>query len=140
MLRAHRRLRAMGYGLLIHDGYRPWYVTKTFWEATPPSQRWMVANPANGSRHNRGCAVDLTIYDLRTGKPIDMGGTYDEATERSFPDYPVTTDLQRWRRELLRRVMEDEGFTRNFDEWWHFDYKDWRQYPILNQAFADLGR
>ena len=140
MLRAHRRLRAMGYGLLIHDGYRPWYVTKTFWEATPPSQRWMVANPANGSRHNRGCAVDLTIYDLRTGKPIDMGGTYDEATERSFPDYAVTTDLQRWRRELLRRVMEDEGFTRNFDEWWHFDYKDWRQYPILNQAFADLGR
>jgi len=113
-------------------------VTKTFWEATPPSDRWMVANPANGSRHNRGCAVDLTIYDLRTGKPIDMGGTYDEATKRSYPDYPVTTDLQRWRRELLRRVMEDEGFTRNIDEWWHFDYKDWRLYPILNQAFADL--
>lgn len=138
MLRAHRRLRQMGYGLLIHDGYRPWYVTKTFWEATPPAQRWLVANPATGSRHNRGCAVDLTIYDLRTGKPLDMGGTYDEATERSFPDYPVTTDLQRWRRELLRRVMEDEGFTRNFDEWWHFDYRDWRQYPILNLAFADL--
>lgn len=139
MLRAHQRLRAMGYGLLIHDGYRPWYVTKTFWDATPPSERWMVANPANGSRHNRGCAVDLTIYDLRTGKPLDMGGTYDEATQRSFPDYPVTTDLQRWRRELLRRVMEEEGFTRNFDEWWHFDYKDWRSYPILNQAFAELG-
>jgi CubicO group peptidase (beta-lactamase class C family)/D-alanyl-D-alanine dipeptidase len=138
MLRAHQKLRAMGYGLLIHDGYRPWYVTKTFWDATPPAQRWMVANPANGSRHNRGCAVDLTIYDVRTGKPLDMGGTYDEATERSYPDYPVTTDLQRWRRELLRRVMEEEGFTRNFDEWWHFDYKDWRQYPILNQAFADL--
>jgi CubicO group peptidase (beta-lactamase class C family)/D-alanyl-D-alanine dipeptidase len=138
MLRAHQRLHAMGYGLLIHDGYRPWYVTKTFWDATPPAQRWMVANPANGSRHNRGCAVDLTIYDVRTGKALDMGGTYDEATERSFPDYPVTNDLQRWRRELLRRVMEEEGFTRNFDEWWHFDYKDWRQYPILNQAFADL--
>ncbi|HEY6225068.1 MAG TPA: M15 family metallopeptidase, partial [Gemmatimonadales bacterium] len=126
------------YGLLIHDGYRPWYVTKTFWDATPPAKRWLVANPAHGSRHNRGCAVDLTIYDLRTGKPLDMGGTYDESTERSYPDYPVTTDLERWRRELLRRVMEDEGFTRNFDEWWHFDYKDWRQYPILNKAFADL--
>lgn len=138
MLRAHQRLRAMGYGLLIHDGYRPWYVTKTFWDATPPAQRWMVANPAHGSRHNRGCAVDLTIYDLRTGRPLDMGGTYDESTERSYPDYPVTTDLERWRRELLRRVMEDEGFTRNFDEWWHFDYRDWRAYPILNQAFADL--
>ncbi len=138
MLRAHQRLRAMGYGLLIHDGYRPWYVTKAFWDATPPSERWMVANPASGSRHNRGCAVDLTIYDLRTGHEIDMGGTYDEATPRSYPDYPVTTDLQRWRRDLLRRVMEDEGFTRIDNEWWHFDYKDWRQYPILNEAFADL--
>jgi CubicO group peptidase (beta-lactamase class C family)/D-alanyl-D-alanine dipeptidase len=138
LVRAHHRLRAMGFGLLIHDGYRPWYVTKTFWDATPPEQRWMVANPARGSRHNRGCAVDLTIYDLRTGRPLDMGGTYDEATERSFPDYPVATDLQRWRRELLRQVMEDEGFTRNVDEWWHFDYRDWREYPILNQPFAAL--
>lgn len=139
VLRAHRRLRALGYGLLIHDGYRPWYVTKTFWDATPPESRWMVANPARGSRHNRGCAVDLTIYDLRTGRPLDMGGTYDEATERSFPDYPVATDLERWRRELLRQVMEDEGFTRNVDEWWHFDYRDWRAYPILNIKFAELG-
>jgi CubicO group peptidase (beta-lactamase class C family)/D-alanyl-D-alanine dipeptidase len=139
LLRAHHRLRALGLGLLIHDGYRPWYVTKTFWDATPPGQRWMVANPARGSRHNRGCAVDLTIYDLRTGQPLDMGGTYDEATERSFPDYPVATDLERWRRELLRQVMEDEGFTRNVDEWWHFDYRDWRAYPILNRSFADLG-
>ncbi|HJQ65553.1 MAG TPA: serine hydrolase [Gemmatimonadales bacterium] len=139
LVRAHHRLRALGYGLLIHDGYRPWYVTKTFWDATPPAQRWMVANPARGSRHNRGCAVDLTIFDLRTGQPLDMGGTYDEATERSFPDYPVATSLERWRRELLRQVMEDEGFTRNVDEWWHFDYRDWREYPILNQPFAALG-
>lgn len=141
LLRAHLRLRALGYGLLIHDGYRPWYVTKTFWDATPPGQRWMVANPAVGSRHNRGCAVDLTIYDLRTGggQPLDMGGTYDEATERSFPDYPVATDRARWRRELLRQVMEDEGFTRVSDEWWHFDYRDWRAYPILNRSFAELG-
>ena len=139
LLRAHQRLREQGYGLLIHDGYRPWYVTKTFWDATPPGQRWMVANPARGSRHNRGCAVDLTIFDLRTGQPLDMGGTYDEATERSFPDYPVATDLQRWNRELLRQVMEGEGFTRVDDEWWHFDYRDWRAYPIMNRSFADLG-
>ncbi|HEY6060151.1 MAG TPA: serine hydrolase [Gemmatimonadales bacterium] len=138
LLRAQRRLRALGFGLLIHDGYRPWYVTKTFWDATPPPQRWMVANPAHGSRHNRGCAVDLTLYDLHTGHPIDMGGTYDEATERSYPDYPVTTDLARWHRETLRQALEDEGFTRNVDEWWHFDYRDWRSYPILNVAFEDL--
>jgi CubicO group peptidase (beta-lactamase class C family)/D-alanyl-D-alanine dipeptidase len=138
LLRAQRRLRPLGFALLIHDGYRPWYVTKTFWDATPPAQRWLVANPAHGSRHNRGCAVDLTLYDLRTGRPIDMGGTYDEATERSYPDYPVTSDLARWHREALRQALEDEGFTRNVDEWWHFDYKDWRSYPILNVAFEDL--
>jgi D-alanyl-D-alanine dipeptidase/CubicO group peptidase (beta-lactamase class C family) len=136
--RAARRLRPLGYGLLIHDAYRPWYVTKTFWDATPPAQRWMVANPASGSRHNRGCAVDLTLYDLHTGRPLDMGGTYDEATERSFPDYPVATSLARWNRELLRQAMEDAGFTRISDEWWHFDFRDWREYPILDVPFEEL--
>jgi D-alanyl-D-alanine dipeptidase len=140
LLRAHRRLRALGYGLLIHDAYRPWYVTKVFWDATPVDRHWLVANPDRGSKHNRGCAVDLTIYDLRTGTPLDMGGTYDEATPRSAVDYPVTTDEQWWRRELLRRVMEDEGFSRNPSEWWHFDYKDWRSYPILNLTFEALSQ
>ena len=136
--RANRRLHALGYGLLVHDSYRPWYVTRVFWDATPPDQHWMVANPASGSKHNRGCAVDLTLYDLRTGRPLDMGGTYDESTERSYPDYPVATDLERWRRELLNQAMEAEGFTRIGNEWWHFDYRDWREYPIMNRAFEEL--
>jgi D-alanyl-D-alanine dipeptidase len=140
LLRAHRKLRALGYGLLIHDAYRPWYVTKVFWDATPVDRHWLVANPDRGSKHNRGCAVDLTIYDLRTGAPLDMGGTYDEATPRSAVDYPVATGEQWWRRELLRRVMEDEGFSRNPSEWWHFDYKDWRSYPILNLTFEALSQ
>lgn len=136
--RAHRRLHERGYGLLIHDAYRPWYVTKVFWEATPPALHWLVADPAQGSRHNRGCAVDLTLYDLGTGQPVDMGGTYDEASERSYPDYPVATTRQRWHRELLRSALESEGFTRFAEEWWHFDYQDWRRYPILNRRFEDL--
>jgi CubicO group peptidase (beta-lactamase class C family)/D-alanyl-D-alanine dipeptidase len=130
--RAHRRLQAMGYGLLIHDGYRPWYVTKMFWEGTPPDKHNFVADPAHGSRHNRGCAVDLTLYDLKTGQPAEMVGLYDEMSERSYPDYPGSTALARWHRQLLRRVMEDEGFTVYEFEWWHFDYKDWRKYPVLN--------
>jgi len=69
-----------------------------------------VADPAQGSRHNRGCAVDLTLYDLATGKPIEMPGTYDEMSPRSFPNYPGGTSLQRWHRDLLRRAMESEGF------------------------------
>jgi D-alanyl-D-alanine dipeptidase len=138
VVRAQRWLRARGYGLLIHDGYRPWYVTRAFWDATPPGSRWMVASPVNGSRHNRGCAVDLTLVDLATGVVVDMGGTYDETTQRSFPDYPVTSTLQRWHRELLREALEREGFRRIADEWWHFDYRDWREYPILNLSFEEL--
>lgn len=139
LLRALQKLKPLGYGLLIHDGYRPWYVTKIFWDATPPEGKIFVADPAQGSRHNRGCAVDLTLYDLATGKPIEMPGTYDEMSPRSFPDYPGGTSLQRWHRDLLRRAMESEDFTVYEAEWWHFDYKDWKEYPILNVPFEKLG-
>jgi D-alanyl-D-alanine dipeptidase len=138
LVRALHKLQPLGYGLLIHDAYRPWYVTKIFWDATPPEGKIFVADPKDGSRHNRGCAVDLTLYDLGTGKPIEMPGTYDEMSPRSFPDYPGGTSLQRWHRDLLRRAMESEGFTVYEHEWWHFDYKDWREYPILNIKFEDL--
>ena len=139
LLRVLQKLKPLGYGLLIHDAYRPWYVTKIFWDATPPEGKIFVADPAQGSRHNRGCAVDLTLYDLATGKPIEMPGTYDEMSQRSFPDYPGGTSLQRWHRDLLRRAMESEGFTVYEAEWWHFDYKDWKAYPILNVPFEKLG-
>lgn len=139
LLRVQQKLKPLGYGLLIHDAYRPWYVTKIFWDATPPEGKIFVADPAQGSRHNRGSAVDLTLYDLTTGKPIEMPGTYDEMSPRSFPDYPGGTSLQRWHRDLLRRAMESEGFTVYEAEWWHFDYKDWKEYPILNIPFEKLG-
>jgi zinc D-Ala-D-Ala dipeptidase len=138
LVRALHKLKPLGYGLLIHDAYRPWYVTKIFWDATPPEGKIFVADPSQGSRHNRGCAADLTLYDLATGKPIEMPGTYDEMSPRSFPDYPGGTSLQRWHRDLLRRAMESEGFTVYEHEWWHFDYKDWHEYPILNIKFEDL--
>ena len=139
LLRVQQKLKPVGYGLLIHDAYRPWYVTKIFWDATPPEGKIFVADPAQGSRHNRGCAIDLTLYDLATAKPIEMPGTYDEMSPRSFPDYPGGTSLQRWHRDLLRRAMESEGFTVYEAEWWHFDYKDWKEYAILNVPFEKLG-
>jgi CubicO group peptidase (beta-lactamase class C family)/D-alanyl-D-alanine dipeptidase len=138
LVRVHRKLAEQGYGLMIHDGYRPWYVTKMFWEATPEPQRIFVADPAKGSRHNRGCAVDLTLYDRRTGKPVEMVGGYDEMSDRSYPDYLGGTSLQRWHRDLLRRAMEDQGFSVYEAEWWHFDYKDWQKYPILNLTFEEI--
>jgi D-alanyl-D-alanine dipeptidase len=139
LVRVLHKLQPLGYGLLIHDAYRPWYVTKIFWDATPPEGKTFVANPKEGSKHNRGCAVDLTLYDLATGQPVEMPGLYDEMSPRSFPNFPGGTSLQRWHRDLLRRAMESEGFTVNEDEWWHFDYKDWKQYGILNVPFEKIA-
>lgn len=136
LLRAHKNLREVGYGLLIHDAYRPWAVTKMFWEATPQDKRIFVADPSQGSRHNRGCAVDLTLYDLKTGKPVEMVSGYDEFSERAYPDYPGGTSEQRWLRELLRDAMETQGFNVYEFEWWHFDFRDWRKYPIQNTPFV----
>jgi zinc D-Ala-D-Ala dipeptidase len=138
LVRAHRELKAQGYGLIIHDGYRPWYVTKIFWDATPDDKKIFVANPAEGSRHNRGCAVDLSLFDLKTGKEVKMPSGYDEMTERSFANYTGGTPGERARRALLKEAMEKQGFAVNPDEWWHFDYQDWKQYPILNLKFEDL--
>jgi len=138
LVRVSKKLKAFGYGLLIHDSYRPWYVTKMFWDATPDDKKIFVANPESGSRHNRGCAVDLTLYDLDTGAVVEMVGGYDEMTDRSFPDYVGGTSQQRWHRELLRRSMEAEGYTVYEAEWWHYDYKTWNDYPILNLTFEAL--
>jgi D-alanyl-D-alanine dipeptidase len=138
MLRAHRELAKDGYGLMIFDAYRPWYVTKIFWDATPPDKHEFVANPAQGSRHNRGCAVDLTIYDLKTGKEIEMTGEYDEMSERSYPRYTGGTAEQRVHRDLLRAAMEKQGFKVFPSEWWHFDYRDWKHYAIQNIPFDQV--
>jgi zinc D-Ala-D-Ala dipeptidase len=137
-VRVQRSLKAEGYGLLVYDAYRPWYVTKVFWDAMPPELHKFVADPAEGSRHNRGCAVDLTLYDLKTGRALDMTSLYDEATERAYPNYAGGTAEQRRSRDLLRRHMEAEGFTVYEFEWWHFDYRDWKSYAIQNVRFEDL--
>lgn len=134
----NRELRLLGYGLMIFDGYRPWSVTKLFWDITPRKDRQFVADPKKGSRHNRGCAVDLTLYDLNTGKEMEMTGAYDEMSERSYPNYTGGTALQRKMRDLLRRKMESHGFTVLTNEWWHFDYKNWKQYPISNVQFEEI--
>ena len=138
VVRVHRALAAKGYGLLIHDAYRPWYITKIFWDATPPDKHQYVADPAHGSRHNRGCAVDLTLFDRSTGRAVEMPSGYDEMSERAHPDYTGGTAGQRKNRELLRSAMEAEGFTVYEYEWWHFDYRDWHSYAVQNVRFADI--
>ncbi len=138
LVRVNHALARQGYGLWVFDGYRPWYVTKLFWEAVPESAHRFVADPAEGSRHNRGCAVDLTLYDLKTGQPVNMPSLYDETTERAYPTYTGGTTEARQLRDLLRHAMEKEGFTVYEYEWWHFDYRDWMAYAIENVRFEEL--
>jgi len=139
LLRVHRKLKKQNLGLVIFDGYRPWSVTKLFWDVTPEDKRKFVANPEVGSRHNRGCAVDLSMFDLKTGKLVEMPTDFDDFTDKASPNYKGATKIQKTNRDLLRRVMEAEGFTVNRNEWWHFDYKDWEKYAIYDIAFSEVG-
>lgn len=140
LVRVNQAVRKQGYGLIIHDGYRPWYVTKIFWDVTPEDKKIFVADPAKGSRHNRGCAVDLSLFDLRTGLEVKMPSEYDEMTERSHIKYACSTPEANRLREILRAAMEAEGFAVYEPEWWHYDYKDWKEYPIVNLKFSEIGK
>jgi D-alanyl-D-alanine dipeptidase len=138
LVRVQHTLARDGFGLLVHDAYRPWYVTKIFWDATPADKHDFVADPAQGSRHNRGCAVDLTLYTLRDGRAAEMPSLYDEMSERAYPNYAGGAPEQRRLRDYLRAHMEAEGFSVYAFEWWHFDYKDWKSYAIQNVRFEEL--
>ncbi len=140
LARVNRVLKGKGYALLVFDGYRPWRVTKQFWDLTPEDKKIFVANPKDGSRHNRGCAVDLSMADLATGREVDMAGAYDEMSRRSYVTYEEGPKEALKRRDLLRAAMEKEGFFVYPWEWWHFDWKDWRDYPVLDVPFAELPK
>jgi D-alanyl-D-alanine dipeptidase len=139
LARVHRALRAKGYGLLVFDGYRPWSVTKQFWDLTPADKKVFVADPKSGSRHNRGCAVDVTLYHLDSGKEAEMGGAYDEMSKRSYVTYEGGPKEALSRRDTLRVAMEREGFFVYPWEWWHFDWKDFREYAVLDVPFSAIG-
>jgi len=132
LVKAHQLLRQHGYGIIVFDTYRPWYVTYVFWHCTPEHQRHFVANPERGSIHNRGCAADIGLFSIDTGNVVDMGAGYDECTDRSFSDYQGVSTLQKYYRYLLRNAMEMSGFSNYVWEWWHFDYKDSAMYPVCN--------
>ena len=140
LLKVHQKLKKEGLGLAIFDGYRPWSVTKLFWEVTPEDKRKFVANPKNGSRHNRGCAVDLSVYNLKTGELLPMPSDFDDFSDKAHPAYKGGTAEETKNRNKLRSLMEAEGFTVNDNEWWHFDYKDWKSYALYDIAFAHIGQ
>jgi D-alanyl-D-alanine dipeptidase len=133
-------LEARGLGLVVYDAYRPWWVTWLFWEATPPEYRTFVATPSLGSRHNRGCAVDVGLVDLASGTPLPMPSGYDEFTERAYADWNGGPADRRANRQLLISTMRGRSFEVYRAEWWHFDFADWPRYAIENRDFAELVR
>ena len=137
LIEAKNELKELGYGIIIYDAYRPWFVTKMFWEGTPENLKHFVANPENGSSHNKGCAIDIGLYDIETGESIDMISGYDEFTERAYPNYMGGSKKQRDIRDMLIKVMEKNDFTVYEYEWWHFNYNKCDS-GIMNYSFSEL--
>ncbi len=113
----------------VFDGYRPLSVQKKMWEIMPDDR--YVANPAKGSRHNRGAAVDLTLIDS-TEAELDMGTEYDNFTEKAHYDYPDLSEEVKSNRKILLDIMVKFGFSPIESEWWHFDFNGWKKFSILD--------
>ena len=137
ILNASNQLNEMGYGLIIYDAYRPWFVTKMFWEGTPDDLKHFVADPSRGSVHNRGCAIDVGLYNLSDGKPVKMISGYDEFTEKAYPSYTGGTKFQREIRDELINIMSMNNFSVYEYEWWHFNYNECGS-GVMNYSFKDL--
>lgn len=120
------------YRIKIFDGFRPISVQKQMWEIYPDSR--YVANPKTGSRHNRGAAVDITIIDS-LGNELEMGTEYDNFTDKAHYDYADLSDKVKENRKLLREVMIKFDFIPLETEWWHFDYKGWKNYSLIDYNF-----
>jgi D-alanyl-D-alanine dipeptidase len=138
LVRVNGRLKNRGYGILVYDGYRPWNVSKKFWQLTPRSKKSFVANPKTGSRHNRGCAVDVNLYNLATGKAVEMVTDFDAMNSLANIHYKGGSALQQHLKHLLIATMAKEGFTVLSREWWHFDFRGWQQYRICDVPFVEL--
>ncbi|WP_210462551.1 M15 family metallopeptidase [Rufibacter roseolus] len=131
-------LKPLGLGLKIYDGYRPYHVTELFFEKV--KKKDYVANPKDGSRHNRGCAMDLTLITLKDGKELQMPTPYDATVKQSHPDYPHVSAQVKRNRALLINTMQRHGFTVFQNEWWHFDFNDWAKYPLMDIRFEELKK
>jgi len=129
-------LKAKGLGLKIYDAYRPYSVTIKFYEVTPDTN--YVADPRKGSKHNRGCAIDLSLIDLKTGKELDMPTGFDSFSKKAGANYQNLSKQEIANRELLKNVMQAHGFRVLSSEWWHYDFNGWASYPLLDVPFSDI--
>lgn len=128
--RVQTRAEAAGYGLIIFDAYRPWRITRMMWDETPPDKREFVANPSTGSRHNRGCSIDLSLH--RDGIEVAMPSPYDDFTPAAYRSNTAAPPEALRLSRMLEDWMVAEGFVPLANEWWHYDWAEWRRYPIMD--------
>jgi D-alanyl-D-alanine dipeptidase len=134
-----KELKEINLGLKVFDGLRPLSVQKKFWEVCPDER--YVANPAKGSRHNRGMAVDLTLIDLDTKQELTMPSGYDDMSQRAHRSYEAMPSQEvKINCKLLELIMEKHNFVGFQTEWWHFDHKGWEQYPVLDLTFDQIAQ
>ena len=131
-------LNKKGYGLKIYDGYRPYAVTVSFYEKAQGEDKKFVADPAKGSKHNRGCAVDLSIIDLKTGKDLPMPTPYDSFEAAAAPTYNNLPANIIKNRDFLINLMQAHGFKVVYHEWWHFDFIGWEKFDLMDIPFEQL--
>ncbi|MEX2230875.1 MAG: M15 family metallopeptidase [Cyclobacteriaceae bacterium] len=134
----HAELKKDGLGIKIFDAYRPYKATVKFYEVYGDTT--YVASPYRGSRHNRGCALDLTLIDLKTGEELKMPTGYDSFSKQAWPSTPMPDPEIRKNRQTLIRAMEKFGFKVNSSEWWHFDFTGWKNFEVLDIEFQELER
>jgi zinc D-Ala-D-Ala dipeptidase len=138
--RVNKQLNNQELGLILYDGYRPIQVVQMFWDKTPPHLIKIRCKPKRRRSHPRGYSVDLSLYDLKTGKPLEMTSGYDEFTKRAHADYPKGSSQARQNRDFLRNVMETTGFKVYPYEWWHFDYLGWEKQPAIDTSFENIEK
>lgn len=135
---AQRELAERGLGLVVFDAYRPYRVTVAMWEEIGDPD--YVADPAHGSRHNRGAAVDVSLVDLATGEELHMPTPYDDFTRRAHHDFEELPEQVLANRRLLRETLERHGFVALPTEWWHYDFQGWERFPLMDLGLEELSR
>lgn len=131
-----KELNEVGIGIKIYDAYRPYSVTEKIWDLVQDDN--YAASPQTGSRHNRGCAVDLTLIDLETNEELEMPTIYDDFNETAHHDFMGLSEEKIANREFLKAIMEKHGFEKLQSEWWHYDFSGWRNYELMNISFEEL--
>ncbi len=135
---AQAEFKKHGLGIKVFDAYRPYAATVKFYEVYHDTT--YVASPYRGSRHNRGCAIDMTIVDLKTGEDLPMPTEFDSFRKEAWPSTPVSDPVIKKNRDLIISIMQKHGFKVNSSEWWHFDFIGWQKYEVLDISFEELEK